>query len=249
MGVLSSFKTSEVILKYGNILPYRARGYVFGDDFAREVVTPTGFPTLYTAAETGAAGSTGIDSTMNRLNMLTDANIGDDQTVRTSGLRIDRNYNSLVTGMTQIDMQTSQVQIDLPFQCSAATDIEGFVGIHVGVAALTALPTTARHMGVYWDISAGANFTMTSGNNSAQVTTDTTIPVDTAVHIMRIIWTAEDVATLQLYSVAGATQGTGQTVAAFNGASGVSHEIVWFVQTEATAAKTLRAYPWRVAWT
>lgn len=232
----------------GNSVPFRSRGYVFGDDFSREGITPTGWPTIYTAAETGAGGSTALDSGPNRVILTTDANAGDDQTVRTSGLRIDRNYTSLVAGMTQVGMQTSSVQIDLPFSLTSVADVESFVGIHASTAALTALPTTARHMGVYFDKSAGDNWMLTAADGTTQTTVDTTVAATTAIFILRILWTGEDAATLQLLTAAGATSGTGQTVAAFNGASGASHEIVWFVQTETTAAKVMRVYPYRVYW-
>lgn len=241
--------TYNTISPVSNVIPARGRGFVFTDDFAREAITPAGFPTLYTNAETGAGGTSALDATVNRVLLTTDANIGDDQDMRTSGLRIERNYTSLITGMTMPQLQTSQVQIDLPFSITAATDIEGFVGIHGGVAALTALPTTARHMGVFWNISAGANFTLSASDGTTQTTVATGTAVSTAVFILRITWTGEDAATLQLYTAAGATSGTGQTVAAFNGAVGASHEIHWFVQTEAAAAKVMRVYPYRVAWT
>lgn len=236
------------IIKGGNI-PYRARGYIFGDDFARETLTPTGFPTLYTNAETGAAGSSGISGTVNRATLTTDATgAGDDQDMRTSGLRIDRNYQSVITGGMPAVLNTSKVDIYLPFALTAATDTEGFIGIHSGTSALTALPTTARHLGLYWDISAGANYMLSSSDGTTQTTVDTTIAVSTTIRILKISWTAEDAATLQLYTLAGATAGTGATVSAFNGTSAVSHEIHWFVQTETNAAKGLTVYPWVIQW-
>lgn len=244
------YVTNSAITKIGGT-PMRVQGYIFGDDFAREVFTPTGFPTLYTAAEVGAAGSTSIDATINRANMITDATgAGDNQSFRTSGLRVERNYTSLITGMPGlVGERTASVELHLPFALAAATDTEMFIGIHSGVAALSALPTTARHLGIYCDISAGANFMLSASDGTTQTAVDTTVAVDTAIHILRIRWTAEDTAALQLLTAAGATEGTGQAVAAFNGASGVSHEIHWFIETEAAAAKTMRVYPWRIAWT
>lgn len=246
--VATTDNASVPVLKYPAV-PYRIGGVVFGDDFARETAAPTGMPTLYTNAETGAAGTSSIDTGVNRVNLITDAATGDDQDMRTSGLRVDRNYTSLITGMTGTGQTTSRVQVDLPFVLTGALTIEAFVGLHSGASALTALPTTARHLGLYVDISAGANYMLTAADGTTQTTVDTTIAVDTAIHILRIIWTGEDAATLQLLTAAGATEGTGQTVAAFNGASGASHQIHWFVQTETTAAKTMRVYPWRIAWT
>lgn len=231
-------------------LPPRGSGVVFTDDFARTAITPTGYPTLYTNAETGASGTSGMSATLNRVTLTTDSSgAGDDQDMYTSGLRIDRNYPLIFTGMTMPDMQTSAVQIDLPFVMGSAADIEGFIGIHSGVAALTALPTTARHLGVYWDKSAGNNFMLSSSDGTTQTTVDTTTAFSTAGFILRINWTGEDAATLTLLTAAGAASGTAATVTAFNGASAASHEIHWFVQTETTAAKSLNIYPWRIAWT
>lgn len=238
---------SHRIRKYGGT-PMRVSGYVFTDDWNRESITPTGYPTLYTNAETGGSGSSGINSIINRCSLTTDSTgAGDDQDMRTSGLRIDRNYPSTMTGLLP-DHTTSTVQIDLPFILGATTDIEGFIGIHSGVAALTALPTTARHLGVYWDKSAGNNFMLSSSDGTTQTTVDTTTAFSTALFNLRIIWTAEDAATLQLYTAAGAASGTGATVTAFNGSSAASHEIHWFVQTETNAGKSLQIYPWRIAW-
>ena len=238
-----------VIRKFGNT-GTRARQFIFGDDFARESITPTGYPTLYTNTETGAAGTSSLDSGPNRVNLITDSTgAGDDQDMRTSGLRIDRNYTSLITGMTMPEMQTSTVQIDLPFVLTGALATEAFVGLHAAISALTGLPTTARHLGLYVDISVGANYMLSSSDGTAQTTVDTTIPVDTNIHILRITWTGEDAATLQLYTAAGVAEGTGKTVTAFNVASGASHDIHWFVHIETNSAKTMRVYPYRVAWT
>ena len=247
MRFISTFNSTNPVNGYGPVT--RSPGYIFVENWSREAITPTGWETIYTNAETGAAGTSSINGSINRVSLVTDGTgAGDDQSMRTSGLRIDRNFPVQLTGMTMLGMQTTSVQLDLPFSITAATDTELFIGLHSGTAALTALPTTARHLGIYCDISAGANFMLTSSNGTTQVTTDTLIPVDTAAHILRIIWTGEDAATLQLYTAAGATEGTGQTVAAFNLTSGNSHEIHWFIQTEAAAAKTMVVHPYRVAW-
>lgn len=233
----------------GSMSGIRGRQLIFRDDFARETITPTGWPTLYTFAEVGASGAPGLDTNVNRIFLTTDSTgAGDNQDMRLASLRIERNYTSLITGM-QLEMQTSQVQLDLPFSLTAATDTEAFIGLVTTTGSIAAAPTTGRHIGMYVDISAGANFVLTSANGTTQVTTDTTIPVDTAAHILRMTWTGEDAATLQLLSAAGAVQGTSQTVAAFNGTTGNSYVLHWFVETEAAAAKTMRVYPYSIKWT
>ena len=248
---MTNFISAQVTPRpiYGNSDSMRAPGYIFFEPWSREAEEPTNWPDLYDVVGTNTEVD-GVDTVVNRYFLTTDSSAGgDDVSMRTASLRFERNYTSLVTGMASLlGTQTSSLQIDTPFQTTSAANIEGFVGLHGGVAALTALPTTARHMGVYWDVSAGANYMLTASNGTTQVTVDTTVPVDTAAHILRIFWTGENSATLQLYSAAGVTQGTGQTVAAFNLTTGASHEMHWFVQTETTAAKTMYVYPWRAAW-
>lgn len=228
--------------------PFRGKGYIVGDDFCRESLTPTSAFTFYGKAATGSDTSA-FDTTINRVNWITAATAGDDVDVRTASLRFERAYSSLVSGMASLVSgdDTTTLEIYAPFQLGAATNTEGFVGLLGGVSALTALPTTARHMGIYWDASAQANFRLTSSNATTQVDTDTTIALDTAVHILHIIWTGEDAATLEMLNAAGAVQST-IAVTAFNLTAGTSHQLHWFIQTE-TGAATLRSYPWRAKWT
>jgi len=236
------------LLKYPDF-PIRARGYSYGDDMNRESTTPTGCWTMYTNAENGAGGATALSLTFCGRIMTTDVTAGNDQHDRVSGIRLERAYQSTITGMRfPAEDVTGTIRTYQPFSVDSAADGEAFIGIHSGVAQINALPTTARHLGVYWDISAGANYMLTSSNGTTQVTVDTTIPVDTAIHILRIDWTGEDAATLQLLTAAGATEGTGATVTAFNGTSANAHELTWFVQAEAGGAVVLTYYPWRVSW-
>lgn len=225
----------------------RSSGYTIGDDFAREALTPTDWPLLYTKAATGTDTSA-MSATINRYQLITDVNNGDNVDLRTSGYRFQRNFTNSYSGMSS----TSILQLDIAFVTSHTTVMEGFVGIVGNVSALTAPPTTTRHMGVYWDISAGANFMLTSANGTTQVTTDTLDTVDVNKKILRITWTGEDTATIELLTAAGAlsTASATQTVAALNGSSDISYELHWFAEVESgAAARQLNVYGWRAKWT
>lgn len=245
MTIGSYFENTPLMSELGI---FRGRNRVFFETFARESLQPSGWPLYFTFAETGAGGAPAVDTALNRLTLTTDVNAGDDQSARLSSFRIERAYTSLITGMPDYGTLTTQVELHLPFAVTGAADGEAFIGIHSGSAALTALPTTARHLGIYWDISAGANYMLTSSDGTTQTTVDTTIPVDTSIHILRILWTGENVATLTLLTAAGAAQGTAKNVTAFNGTSGVFHEVHFFIQAEAGGAKVLQVYPFMIKW-
>lgn len=248
--MISSATFRQPIIKYPQI-PFRAQGYSFGDDFAREAITPTDWPLLYkkTAVGTDAAA---MSTTINRLEIVTGANAADNCDIATSGLRLDRIYASGYSGMPDLEGDgATTLTLLIPFVCSSGADNEGFVGIVGNSSALAAPPTTARHMGVYWDRSANTDFLITSADGTTQSTTDTNDTVDTQRHILRITWTGADTAVIDLLTGAGAlgTATSTQAVAALNGASEVSYEMHWFVETETTAAKQLNAYGWRAKWT
>lgn len=221
---------------------YPAIGYPIkdgwiGDFFARLSLIPTGCPTIYTETFMGA-GSGAINSSGFYL-QTTAAAVGDD-----ADLRIDHVLlrNPAFTQGT-IRNLTGIIDLYMTFQIPVTTLVEGFIGITLGSnAALAALPTTAGHMGIYWDISVGANFILSSADGTTQSTTDTTIAVDDAIHTLHIRWTGQNAAILELMDTTNIIQGTTRTVTALNSLNtGFIHS---FVQTETIAARILRLYNW-----
>ena len=212
---------------------------IAGDEFQREAILPTGGYTLYTTATTGSGSSSIIQG--QELDLSSGTTIADDVDVRLSGQVLSR-----VTEWTELDNR-SQLIIDALFRLTdATTSTEGFVGIITAVTtSISALPTTARHMGIFWDRSAGANFTLTSADGTTQSTTGTGDAIDTgANHRIRITQTGLDSATIQYYEgVNDATATATQTVSAY----GVNNSILhFFVQTEAAATRGIRVNEWRV---
>ena len=125
-----------------------------------------------------------------------------------------------------------------------ASDTEGFVGVMMSDnSALSALPTTAAHMGVFWDRSADTDYFLTSGNGSAQVTTDTGSTVQTSQRRLRITWTDLDTAVLELFSGTDLLTSVGTQNITDLGANELC-QIHFFVQTEANVVKGLRVVEW-----
>jgi len=208
------------------------------DEFARESLNPTGAYTVYTATSNDSNGSVTFTNN-NRLRLTTDSSaIGDDENVRSSGLGFGRIATSTIT-----DTRT-QLLFRIVFNLVQTADTEMFLGIHDGASALAVLPTTARHMGVFADASAQANFILTSGNNSAQATADTGVALDTSTHRIDITHTGANAATIEFFdAVSGTTADATQTVTALGLAA---PELQFFVQTEAAAAKSLEIREWRI---
>jgi len=68
------------------------------DEFQREALNPTDTPEIYTAASNDSNGTATIASG-NALSLATDSSaIGDDESVRTSGIVFNRAPNSLIDG-------------------------------------------------------------------------------------------------------------------------------------------------------
>ncbi len=223
--------------------PTFAKDVEYGDDFSRSTLTPTGSATLYTVGATGGGTGT-IPSSLNYrvLEVLTGATIGDETDVWTSAFAFRRGGNPSTAFMFN---NVNSILFETYFQLGQTATTEAFVGLIAAQATITAMPTTARHIGIQFDASANANFFTTSSNGTTQVTEDTTQAANTSAFRMRIRYTGNNAATIELASVAGNVIYTDTVTALGNG-----DEFPWsphfFCQTEAGAAKTLYGLSWRV---
>ena len=219
---------------------YPTKNATIGDLFQRESLTPTGYPTIYTEAVTGL-GSGAMNANGTYI-LTTGAVTGDDVDLRMSGLALarqsSRTFGSVRTITGTLDYYTI-------FNLQSAVNHEGFVGLMGNsFSALTAIPTTAVHMGVYWDISAQANFRITSANGTSQVDDDSGIPLDTTARCLHIRWTGLNTATIELLDVTNflPIAATTFSVSALNSLTQMYPH--WFVQTETTAARAMATVGW-----
>ena len=213
------------------------------EQFQRENLTPSGTPTFYTVASTGG-GTAVMASNGTSLLITSSGAISNDVDVRHEIV-----FNRVPT-WTALDPKTA-LSIDVVFVIPTVTTIEGFIGLIFSTTnAITALPTTVEHMGVFWDISAGANFTLSSGNASAQATTGSGVAVSAATtYRLNIFWNGLNSAILTLYT--GGTTGIGDALTTPSTQHNVSalnsrnaFKLHFFIQNEATTARTLNISEW-----
>lgn len=244
MGFIGTFSSEgQPVIKYPN-LPIKAKNYWYGDDFDREVLNPTNAVALYTEAVTGT-GSGAKTTILPQYRLSTSNATGDDVSLRTNLLNISRTQVAS-SYMDTLRPASTNVELWLPFDINTATSTEMFIGLYSNAQeALTALPTTTKHLGVYLDQSAGANWMITSGNAGAQVTNDTEVAADTATHIVHIVWTGDNAATINFMTAAGVVSDS-STVTALAGTQ--QFEIHWFMQTETTAVRSMDVKPWLMRW-
>lgn len=210
------------------------------EKFNRATLNPSGFPAFYT---TGGNGTPVVNTSGNAYGGLllnTSGVIGDDTAV-VSAQAYPR--SALWAGIDS----TSQLEADFIWD-STSTNIEFFIGLVYNTAGiLTALPTTARHLGIYVDQSAGANYMLTSANGTTQATTDTGVAVAGATLRINIVWSGNDSAVIRLFSGTNLdTLRSTHTVTSLGFTVVNPMFIHFFVQTEATAAKGISLYSWQM---
>jgi len=205
-------------------------------------MTPTGNATIYTATSNDAGGTISTTSNVGEVLLTTDSSAaGDDESLRVSGLLLERDPASAQPGFTSMGITKTGLRYITTFLTSSALTVEGFVGLLGSQQnALTTIPTTTRHCGIYWDLSAEANYILTSGNNSAQAETDTGIAVDAALHTFDVAIQTNNLATAVMRDSTGAVEAT-HPISLMGSGIWQPH---WFVQTETTAARTLRVLNW-----
>jgi len=220
-----------------------SKNQVIGDAFDRETLQPTGYPNIYTLVSNDSNG-TAVLQTSGNLRLTTDSSaIGDDVDLRMSELNYTRN-----TGIP-LDEPSSQLEYETTFRVISITDSEGFIGlIGASHAALSALPTTAVHMGMFWDVSVGANYILSSADGTTQTTTDSGVALEAGINrAIRIIWSGANSGTIDLLLTSDRSVLATQTVTALNNTVKFTNH--WFAQTEATAAKSLDVPAWYARWT
>lgn len=138
------------------------KNLTFVDNFEREALTPTGFPTIYTESAVND-GSTAITTT-GKLNLSTGTTASSKINIRTSGLKMKRSLTN------PPDEETEKLTVVVEFDEEDTNTIEGmFIGlIFDSNSALSAVPTTAKHVGIFSDDQ--TNIESTAGNGSAQQT-------------------------------------------------------------------------------
>lgn len=217
--------------------PFLAKNVIIGDMFNRNTLNPTNAIALYTVS----GSSVTITAELNRVSLVTGAVAGDDATCRTSGLTFvrpsfirDNSYSSLDIWIIWTSTNTLQ---------------ECFIGLLQSNADLTTLPTTARHVGIYHDMSVANDWLFTSANGTTQVTATTATVIGTGPQALRIQWTGINTVTLTFYSISNIgvfTQITTANVTAFEGTDpkAGTAQLHFFISTETTAAKTLGVLNW-----
>ena len=155
------------------------KGDVLVEEFTRASLNPTDFPAYYTTGGVGTPATTITSGEL--LELITSAGINDTANLVLDGLgfSLDPWY---------VDNK-SQIIFNAIIQPVDVASLQIFVGLHTGVTALTALPTTNIHLGIYVDQGVSNNYILTSGNGAAQSTTDTGVAIDTTRRRVEIIRT------------------------------------------------------------
>ena len=143
-------------------------GSSFHDEFNRATLNPTGGYGIYATAGTGTEDiATVISTGRTQLRLKTGATIADDASVRTSEYYFER-----AKGPDPTQEDRDKIRFDCLFNCFNAVSTKGFIGFILGTdAALTALPTTVAHMGIFWDTSSNTDYFLTSADGTDQTTT------------------------------------------------------------------------------
>ncbi|MDE1767424.1 MAG: hypothetical protein KGI27_14295 [Thaumarchaeota archaeon] len=231
--------TTAGIRTYPNFGPIQ-QNLILQDDFSRQTLSPTNAIPAYTVGVVGSGTGTATGGNHGTCLLLTTSTATNDcVSAQVSANRFKRTSQ-------YIDLR-SNIALDVIFDCgenNVVTNYSFFIGLVATANALTAVPTTARHMGIYG--TSGGNFFLSSSDGTTQTTTDTGVAVDQNVlRRLNISWTGTNSAVISLYS--GSTYSTlvkSQTATSLS--SDNLYELFFFVLTNTTAAKDLEVYEWRV---
>ena len=170
-------------------------GCIIKDEFSRTTLMPSGSYTLYTT--TAATSGTATIVAHKNLRLTTAATGNDYVTITTTGQCFPRASRSPDTD------PRSTLTLEIIFNPTQATACKGFIGFTSSATALTALPTTAEHIGLFYDTTGTGNYMLSYANGSAQTTSDTGVAISTNIVDMQIIWNSATTATINFYNSSG----------------------------------------------
>src|SRR5579872_5503453 len=207
------------------------QGAILIEQFDRNLLNPSGFPAYYT---TGGVGSpTVVIGNNSRLQIQTSGTQNDNAACVMNQLSFSR--------FAEYVDNRSMVTMDIIFSFGDITLEQSFFGLVLNNASvLTALPTTAVHVGLYRDTSVSNNMILSSGNGSAQATTSTLkAPVINTNYRLNIVWTGNNNAVVSLYDTSPYTSLLkSQTVTDFGTLTSISNfNLHFFNQTLTGAGK------------
>lgn len=229
--------------KSGMTFPSISQGTIWYEAWLRTTLNPAAYPALYVNTAGAGTGTSSILST-GQLQILNSGALNDNTTLVAQEVGLKRNTRNPVFD------NRSTLQIEISFYVNSASQIQTFVGILQSNTAITALPTTAKHMGVYLDTGVSNNFKLSSADGTTQTTTDTGIAVAAnTLYRISIIWTGGDSATLNFYTGNNppTTLAKSVNVTALLSDGGVSpfpYFAQWFVKNLVASAKGIFIVEW-----
>ena len=223
-------------------LPNQQRNRSFVDTYNRQTVNPTNAVALYTTSLVGSGTATIASSAS--LHLTTDANLGD---------LVNVSLDEFPIALQDIfsDENRNIYEINVVFDTSGTnTSIESFIGLS-DATSLTGIPTTARHIGIFVNKSASNNWILTGANASTQVTQDTGEVADGTDIRLQIIRTGLDDVIIRAWTGADFTTLAATLVMTDTGFGSTTTPMImqYFIETETTAARTLRVQELEVKWT
>lgn len=222
--------------------PYfmKAKDVACFDYFDRATLNPTNAIAYYVA--TPATAGTAITNSDNLV--VTTAAVDDDYIdLKCSEFALARTSLSGITGINPSLSTGNRIRVQFEFHPNESTQTAGFVGL-VTPATLTAIPSTARHLGITWDTDVDANMYITSSNGTTQVKT-TAITLATTARLVDINWTGLNTATITVYTASTMASVMTENITAIGGNNDTSLEPHWFCQSrQVTTAKNLIGKWW-----
>jgi len=131
------------------------------------------------------------------------------------------------------------------------TDSEIFIGFLESQVALTAIPTTARHMGIFMNRSAADDYLLSSADNATQSTTSTGTAGVNSQFRLNINWTGSNAGVITLFQTAPGftSEIASHTATALGSMDARAYTLHFYVETEGSTAKAIDIFEWRLSTT